>query len=155
MSAVLLPEDLYHTGLVVDDFDVAMAELSAVGGYEWTTPLSYSLPVRIGADDRTVDFRLAYSLQAPHLELVQEIPDTIWTAAPRNAAHHLGYFVDDLPTKSEQLVAAGFAREAYAVGDGGTPAVFAYHLNAHGIRIEIVDRALFVEFGDFLRQNRQ
>ena len=47
MTAILNAEDLYHTGVVVADLDAAMARLSAIGGYEWTAPLEFSLPVRI------------------------------------------------------------------------------------------------------------
>ncbi|MGV0793522.1 VOC family protein [Mycolicibacterium sp. XJ1819] len=154
MSAILAAGDLYHTGVVVSDLDAAMAKLSSVGGYQWTTPLAFSLPVRVGAVDRTVDFRFTYSLQAPHLELVQEIPGTIWTANPTNAAHHLGYFVDDVAARSGELDAAGFVREACALSDDGAPAAFAYHLDPSGIRIEIVERSLFGDFDDFLQQNR-
>lgn len=154
MSAILAAADLYHTGIVVTDLDAAMAKLSAAGGYEWTTPLTFSLPVRIGADDRTVEFRFTYSLQAPHLELVQEVPETIWTSAPANAAHHLGYFVDDVAARSGELEAAGFTREACALSDDGSPAAFAYHLDPMGIRIEIVERSLFGDFDAFLQQNR-
>ncbi|MFO7165834.1 MAG: VOC family protein [Mycolicibacterium hassiacum] len=154
MTAILNAEDLYHTGVVVADLDAAMARLSAIGGYEWTAPLEFSLPVRIADTDRTVDFRFAYSLQAPHLELVQQIPGTIWTPVPGNAAHHLGYFVDDVAAVSERLAAAGFEREACVVGEGGAAAAFAYHIDAAGVRIEIVERALFGDFGAFLEQNR-
>jgi len=149
----LRASDLYHTGIVVADLDAAMERLSAVAGYEWTTPRAFSLPVRIGNDDRTVDFRFAYSLQAPRLELVQEIPDSIWTPAPRNAAHHLGYFVDDVAAVSGRLTEAGFAREACALGDDGSPAAFAYHVDSAGIRIEIVERSLFGDFEEFLNQS--
>ncbi|MGW2048897.1 VOC family protein [Streptomyces sp. NPDC001858] len=86
----------------------------------------------------------------PHLELVQEIPGTPWTAADHIATHHLGYFCDDVPTTSKRLAESGFALEACAVVDG-KPSIFAYHLAPSGIRIEIVDRARMPDFPAYLR----
>lgn len=156
MSTVLNPADLYHTGMVVADLDAAMVALTATGGYDWTTPFSSALSVLDNEGrEQSVDFRFAYTIQSPHLELVQEIPGTIWTPAPGNAAHHLGYFVDDLPGTSLQLEAAGFAREVCAIADGNAPVAFAYHQHPSGVRIEIVDRSLFGDFDEFLQQARQ
>lgn len=142
---VLRPAD-FHTGIVVADLESAITELTAIGGYRWTTPMTNTLPVRIGnevQEVQEVEFRMSYSVQAPHLELVQAIPGTLWTPAPGTAAHHLGYFVDDVAVASRQLEAAGFAFEA------GTE-VFAYHNNSLGVRVEIVQRGLFGDWPAFL-----
>ena len=143
MPTVLDPADFFHTGLVVADLDSARHDLTAIGGYRWTAPMSNTLAVRIGTEVHDVTFRMSYSVQAPHLELVQAIPGTLWTPAPGTAAHHLGYFVDDVPTASRKLTAAGFAFEA------GTE-VFAYHNNPLGVRIELVQRGLFGDWPAFL-----
>lgn len=42
----LRPEDFYHTGIIVPDLEAAMARLSALAGYRWITPVSYTLPFR-------------------------------------------------------------------------------------------------------------
>jgi catechol 2,3-dioxygenase-like lactoylglutathione lyase family enzyme len=155
VTGILNADDLYHTGIVVSDLDAAMAKLTRISGHQWTTPLSLTLPVETEAGQQDVDFRATYSLQAPHVELVQEIPGTIWTSVPGNAAHHLGFFVDDLAKKSSELAEAGFAREACACAEGQSPAFFAYHNDPLGIRIEIVDRSIFGDFNQFLQDNRQ
>jgi hypothetical protein len=138
--------DLYHTGIVVPALEVSMAHLGAVAGYRWTTIQAADLTIRFADSERVLPLRYAYSLDAPHLELVQEIPGTPWTAA----AHHLGYFCDDVPSTSKLLEESGFAVESCAVVDG-TPSVFAYHLDPSGVRIEIVDRALIPDFSAYLR----
>ena len=46
MTLALHPEDLYHTGIVVPDLDAAKARLSALAGYRWIKPLTYTLPFR-------------------------------------------------------------------------------------------------------------
>ncbi|WP_406444453.1 VOC family protein [Streptomyces sp. NBC_00631] len=146
----LTAADLYHTGIVVDDVDAWKSRMSEAAGYRWTETMSAHLPVRLADGDRELDLRYAYSLDAPHIELVQEIPGTPWTAAAHTAAHHLGYFCDDLATTSRRLAEQGFALEACAVTDG-TPSVFAYHLAPSGVRIEIVDRARIPDFAAYLR----
>ena len=135
--------------------DDKVSLLARISGHQWITPLSLTLPVETEAGEQDVNFRATYSLQAPHVELVQEIPGTIWTSVPGNAAHQLGFFVDHLAKKSSELAKAGFAREACACAEGQAPALFAYHNDPLGIRIEIVDRSIFGDFYQFLQENRQ
>ncbi|MFF0011519.1 VOC family protein [Streptomyces sp. NPDC005374] len=147
----LCAADLYHTGIVVPDLEASKSALTAIAGYRWTETMAADLPVRLADGDRVLPLRYAYSLDAPHIELVQEIPGTPWTAPPRTAAHHLGYFCDDVPATAERLEKAGFAMEACAVVDGDAPSVFAYLLDPSGVRIEIVDRARIPDFAAYLR----
>lgn len=78
----LRPEDFYHTGIIVPDLEVAMARLSALAGYRRITPVSYTLPFRTVSGTREVTATFVYSLQVPHVELIQEVPGTAWVAAP-------------------------------------------------------------------------
>jgi catechol 2,3-dioxygenase-like lactoylglutathione lyase family enzyme len=155
MAFALRPEDLYHTGIVVPDLDAAMARLTAVTGYRWITPLSYTLPFRTAAGSRELTSTIVYSVQGPHLELVQEVPGSPWTAAPGSSVHHLGYFTDNLAETGRMLERNGFTFEMTA--DVAQPsaesdlALFAYYVDAFGTRIEIVDRALFPDWPGFLQ----
>ncbi len=151
MTLALRPEDFYHTGIVVPDLDEAMARLSALAGYRWITPMSYTLPFRTAAGVRELASTIVYSLQSPHVELVQEVPGSPWTAAPGNAVHHLGYFSDNLAESARALEANGFTLEMTADTPGSDLALFAYYTDASGTRIEIVDRALFPDFPAFLQ----
>ena len=147
----LRPEDLYHTGIVVPDLDAAMARLSALAGYRWITPLSYTLPFRSATGTRELTSTIVYSVQSPHVELLQEVPGTPWTAAPGNSVHHLGYFTDNLADTARMLEANGLTFEMTAHVPGSKLALFAYYVDAFGTRIEIVDRALFPDFPAFLQ----
>lgn len=151
MAFTLRPEDFYHTGIIVPDLDAAMARLSALAGYRWITPVSYTLPFRTMAGTRELTSTFVYSLQAPHVELIQEVPGTPWEAAPGNAVHHLGYFADNLAETARALEANGFTFEATGATSAPELALFAYYVDAAGTRIEIVDRSLFPDFPAFLR----
>jgi hypothetical protein len=153
MAFALRPEDLYHTGIVVPDIDAEMARLSALAGYRWITPMSYTLPFRTAAGTREYTSTFVYSLQSPHLELIQEVPGSPWVAAPGNSTHHLGYFTDNLAETAEALKRNGFTFEATAdvSGSGSDLSLFAYYVDAFGARIEIVDRALFPDWAGFLQ----
>ncbi|HZC52627.1 MAG TPA: VOC family protein [Mycobacterium sp.] len=151
MALALRPEDFYHTGIVVPDLEDAMARLSALAGYRWITPLTYTLPFRTASGTRELTSTFVYSLQSPHVELIQEVRDSPWAAAPGNSVHHLGYFTDDLAGSAEMLEANGFTFEATADVSPPGLALFAYYVDAFGTRIEIVDRALFPDFAAFLQ----
>lgn len=148
----LRPEDLYHTGIVVPDLEAAMARLTALAGYRWITPLTYTLPFRT-ATGGTQEFTstIVYSLQSPHVELLQEVPGSPWVAAPGNSVHHLGYFTDNLADSARTLEDNGFKFEATAAVSQSELSLFAYYIDAFGTRIEIVDRALFPDWPAFLR----
>src|SRR5262249_16207909 len=103
------------------------------------------------AGQRTVDLRFVYSLQAPHVELIQEVPGTPWSAAAANAVHHLGYFTDDFAATGSALQAEGFTLELCPASDDGAPSMFAYYVSPDDVRIEIVDRKVFGDLDSFLQ----
>jgi Glyoxalase/Bleomycin resistance protein/Dioxygenase superfamily len=150
MAFALRPEDLYHTGIVVPDLDEAMARLTALAGYRWITPLSYTLPFRTATGTRELTSTIVYSVQSPHVELVQEVPGTPWTAAPGNSVHHVGYFTDNLVESARALEDNGFRFEMTGELPGSEFGMFAYYVDGSGTRIEIVDRALFPDFAAFV-----
>jgi hypothetical protein len=151
MAFALRPEDFYHTGIIVPDLEAAMSRLSALAGYRWITPLSYTLPFRTATGTRELTSTIVYSVQTPHIELLQEVPGSPWTSAPGNSVHHLGYFTDNLVNTARTLEANGFTFEMTADVPGSELALFAYYVDAFGTRIEIVDRALFPDFPAFVR----
>ena len=151
MAFALRPEDFYHTGIIVPDLEAAMGRLSTLAGYQWITPLTYTLPFRTANGTRELTSTFVYSIQSPHVELIKEVPDSPWTAAPGNSVHHLGYFTDNLADTARMLEANGFTFEATADVSPPDLALFAYYVDAFGTRIEIVDRALFPDFSAFLQ----
>lgn len=155
MALALQPADLYHIGVVVPDLGAAMARFTQLAGYQWIRPMKYTLPFRTSTGTRELTSNFVYSLQAPHLELIQEVPGTPWAAAPGNAVHHLGYFADNLTETAAMLEDNGFSLEMTADVRGSKLAMFAYYVDAGGTRIEIVDRALFPDFPAFLQSQAQ
>jgi Glyoxalase/Bleomycin resistance protein/Dioxygenase superfamily len=151
MAFALKPEDFYHTGIIVPDLDAAMARLSALAGYRWITPLTYTLPFRTTTGTHELSSTFVYSLESPHLELIKEVPASPWAAAPGNSIHHLGYFTDNLADTARILEDNGFTFEATADVSPPDLALFAYYSDAFGTRIEIVDRALFPDWPGFLQ----
>jgi catechol 2,3-dioxygenase-like lactoylglutathione lyase family enzyme len=148
-EAILDPADCYHFGLVVPDIEAAMVRLTQVAGYQWTRPITHTFTAITQQGPIEVTTTIVYSVQAPHVELVGEIPSTPWVAAPRSAGHHLGYWVDDIAATGRRLEAAGYALELAPAGDlAGT---FAYYIDPLGVRLELVARGLFGDWPSFLR----
>jgi len=151
MAFALRPEDFYHTGIIVPDLEAAMDRLSALAGYQWITPLTYTLPFRTATGIRELTSTIVYSVQSPHLELLQEVPGSPWMAAPGNSVHHIGYFTDNLADTAQLLERNGLTFEMTADVPGQDLALFAYYVDPCGTRIEIVDRALFPDFSAFVQ----
>lgn len=59
---VVRAEDLYHTGIVVEDLDASMAQLTDLAGHGWMAPIAYPVPVWTPAGESTVPLPMVYSL---------------------------------------------------------------------------------------------
>ena len=134
-------DDHFHVGIVVDDFDAALDDLSHLFGHDWCPVLSVTTPVVLPEGETTLDLVFTYSMTTPRVEVIQSIPGSLWTPAPGSGIHHLGYWSDDVAADAASLSARGYAAEATGVRPDGT-AVWAYHRSASGPRIELVSRGL-------------
>jgi hypothetical protein len=139
--ATLRPDHQFHVGIVVDDLDAALAQLTELFGYRWCDQVAAPSPVALPTGDTVVDFRFAYSMDAPRLEVIQAIPGTLWTPVVASGLHHLGYWSEDVDGDSAVLAQRGLAREAAGVQPDGS-ATWAYHRGASGPRIELVSTQL-------------
>ncbi len=142
MTGPLTHGELYHTGFVVDDLAAAQAELGPLLGVTWLTGGG---TVQIDTPDgaSVVETRYALSAEGPHhLELVQAVPGTLYVAAGPTAAHHLGYWVDDVAAASAALEASGLPMAASVGMAGGRRPMAAYHRTAGGLFVELVARSM-------------
>lgn len=87
--------DQFHVGIVVDDLDATLADLTGLFGYEWCPQLHIETPVVLPSGDTTLDLRFTYSSTVPRLEVIQSIPGSLWVPAPSSGVHHVGYWSDD------------------------------------------------------------
>lgn len=142
MQPILAHADLWHTGTVVNDLEAAKAEIGHELGVTWRDG---GAEVRLITDDGATTVQTAYALSVEgphHVELVQSIPGTVWTAAAPGHAHHLGYWVDDVVASTNALIDAGAELLASVAMTDDVPPMCAYHRAANGLHVEIVDRRL-------------
>lgn len=134
---------VFHTGVIVLDLDVALREVGAATGLTWTPLVEGEFAVQRPDGVEAIHLRVAYSLQAPHLELIEAIPGTFYAPAQGGGSHlhHVGVWVDDLEAESARLEALGMPRVAALVRDGA-PTDIAFHENPHGVRLELCAASL-------------
>lgn len=142
---MIKPENQYHVGIIVDDFDAALTELSAVFGYEWTTVMAVPTLVRMpdgngGTLERTIDAKCCYSLQEPRIEIVQSHPGTVWEQSS-HSAHHFGFWSDDVLADSAELAERGYTEEVAGLRPDGS-VYWTYYRAPSGMIIELVSRDL-------------
>lgn len=141
-TETLRHEDLFHTGIVVDDLAAAKDELGDELGVTW---FEGGADVRVVSEDGAETVRTAYALsrQGPHhVELTQSVAGTLWTARAPGHAHHLGYWVDDVVAASTALSRRGSRMVACVAMADGAPPMCAYHQTTNGLYVEVVSRAL-------------
>jgi len=143
-------DDFYHVGIIVEDFDSAVANYGRLWNLEWTPIIN--VDVTLWTRDygvRQVRPRAVYSVLHPHIEVVEAILQTILTVTPGRPVHHLGYWSDDLEGDSNALIAQGWPKVMCAY-DNGRMFGMAYHQRPDGMIVEIVDRASFPDWQGFL-----
>jgi hypothetical protein len=141
-AGVVRHADLFHTGVVVDDLASAKEQLGASLGVTWRDG---GAEVRLtdATGVRTVRTAYALSTTGPHhVELVQSIPGTVWSVGTPGHAHHLGYWVDDVPSTAAELAWRGSEQVAGIADRDGRPPMCTYHRSPSGLYLEIVDRRL-------------
>jgi catechol 2,3-dioxygenase-like lactoylglutathione lyase family enzyme len=146
---------LYHTGIIVDDLDAALASWGEALGLLWAPPLSSTVPLRCPDGVIGREVRFTYSLQGPHyIELLEQVdPSPYLNVTGGRHVHHLGYFTDDLRGAAEALEAKGFRMELSGVADDGgvARATFHYSEQSPGFWIELVSHEIAAEIGDWIR----
>ncbi len=134
-------EDQYHAGIVVDDFEGALGELTSLFGYRWCEEFRAEVPVRLPGGETTLGLRFTYSVSTPRLEIIQTVPGTVWEPVEGSGIHHLGYWSEDVDADSAALARRGMTLEASGLAPDGT-VLWAYHRGPSGPRIELVRRSL-------------
>jgi Glyoxalase/Bleomycin resistance protein/Dioxygenase superfamily len=140
---------LYHVGIVVPDIETAKAHLGELLGITWGPVVHVdAFDVRAfdreGADgnDLVVPNTLCYSTEAPHIELVQEVPGTVWECNEHSNLHHVGVWTDALPADSSTYSELRCPLQLCGRDADGALQQFAYHRDPLGVRIELVDIAM-------------
>lgn len=133
--------EAFHVGGVVADLDQGMGELTEAIGLEWHPVQARTMHVQTSDGVTNVAARFSYSKQAPHIELLQGDPGSIW--GPEHIGiHHIGVWTDDLQGDSTALAAKGFELEATLASRSGRAVNgFTYQRSELGIRIELVPTA--------------
>lgn len=142
VGAVNLSE-MFHVGIVVRDLDAAQLRLTELLGVAWGPVMESEIQVRDrdGAA-RTVPNRMCYSTQAPYLELIQEVPGTPWVCNEHSNLHHIGFFSGALAAESGRLHEAACPLEIMDGSAPAAPAMWAYHRDPLGVRVELVSNDL-------------
>jgi hypothetical protein len=143
---------LYHVGIVVPDVEAAMAHFTDLLGITWGPVVeTEAFPVREGdGTERIVPNTLCYSTEPPYLELVQEVPGTVWECNEHSNLHHIGVWVDALPADSATYTELRCPLQLCGRDDDGALVQFAYHRDPLGVRIELVDIAMKPMMEEFM-----
>ena len=147
-----LSGNLYHVGIVVPDVEGAQAHFTDLLGITWGPVVeTEAFPVREGdGTDRIVPNTLCYSTEPPYLELVQEVPGTVWECNEHSNLHHIGVWVDALPADSATYTELRCPLQLCGRDDDGALVQFAYHRDPLGVRIELVDIAMKPMMEEFM-----
>jgi catechol 2,3-dioxygenase-like lactoylglutathione lyase family enzyme len=143
---------LYHVGIVVPDIEAAKSQLTDLLGITWGPVLHVdAYDVRDGdRTDLVFPNTLCYSTEPPHLELVQEVPGSVWECNEHSNLHHIGVWTDALPADSARYTELRCPLQLCGHDGDSAPIQFAYHRDPLGVRIELVDVAMKPMMEEFM-----
>jgi hypothetical protein len=135
----------YHVGIVVTDIDAARTRLSTLLGVSWGPLLRLdATDYRDGAgNDLTLPTTMCYSVGDPCLELIEEVPGSVWVRNEHSNLHHIGFWSEGLAEDSTGLAGGGCPMQLCGRAGQAAPVSFAYHRdNVLGVRVELVDASM-------------
>lgn len=123
----------FHVCFVVQDIELAMADLARTIGVTWS-------PVRDGELGEW-RYRIVFSAEGPPFyELIQGPPGSPWDATAGSRFDHIGFWSDDVSIDKRRLEQRGASLDFDA---GAYGRAFSYHrLDSLGARVELVDSSL-------------
>ncbi len=135
----------FHVGIIVENLEAAMAELSDALGVVWRTPHVSQY------GDWTI--KVVYSRgEAPYIELIEGGQGGPWDVSKGSHIDHIGFYSEDVVEEAERLVKAGLPIDfdPASVGRGHG---FCYHKAlACGVRIELIDASRKASHAPFLSE---
>jgi hypothetical protein len=134
----------FHTGFVVDDLNAAMATWARLG-VRWAKPVRSTGCWRAGDARREVSMGVVYSTgTSHHLELIAPDDPSFFRFGSTAAAHHVGYYVDDVARMSVRLRDAGFpiVLSRHADRDDTRPTLTYHRVPGMGFHIELVPASI-------------
>lgn len=144
----LHPDRFFHTGIVVADIDLAMAELSRSLGVTWKGGWPAVHHLHYFGADHDVELRIAFSIQGPpHLELIEAKDDTLWPHGSYGT-HHLCYWSDDAAGDATALEAEGYERLSGIPGGTG-----GYFRSSCGVTVELLTAEYHQRLVDWLQRS--
>jgi hypothetical protein len=135
----------YHVGIIVTDIEAASARLSDMLGITWGPVMALdAVDYRDGSgSDLVLPTTMRYSSGDPCLELILEVPGTIWVRNESSNLHHVGFWVDGLDDRSAALNGSGCPLQLCGRSGDQVPVSFAYHRDEElGFRVELVDSSM-------------
>jgi hypothetical protein len=134
----------FHVGIVVPDFATARSRLTELLGTAWGPEIRLdAIDLRDGdGRDLSLPNRICYSTEPPYLELIQEVPGSVWSCNEHSNLHHIGYWEPSLAAGSDRLLGLGCPLHLAGRDRAVAPAMFAYHGTDLGVRIELLDETI-------------
>lgn len=135
----------YHVGIIVPDIAEARGRLTEILGITWGPVLRMeSTAYRDGeGNDLELPTTMCYSTGNPCLELVEEVPGTVWVRNEHSNLHHIGFWSDQLGADSKEMEGVGCPLQLCGRAADAAPVSFAYHRDHDlGVRVELVDASM-------------
>lgn len=123
-----------HVGIIVEDLDSAMEEMTTALGLRW-------LPIQERPNDHTT-LRLTFSTEPPYIELIEGSPGTSRDTSHGPHVDHLAYWTSRFDEDKRRLCHAGMTLDVEGTSPFGGSWCY-LSSSTTGLRIELCDVSAF------------
>ena len=137
-------EPFFQVGVIVEDIEAAMDELTRAQNVKWGKLMNR----RLGE----WKFKRVFSLDGPpYIELIEGPPGSPWDSSKGSRIDHLQWWTSDMEGDTRRMEAAGVPIDTDGVRDSPTiapdgskkPGIFRYfRAPASGMRLELIDSSV-------------
>ena len=138
-----LSRSYYHVGIVVPEVEPAREHLTELLGIRWGPVMERgSVETFYGKNGEILNpLRLCYSLDEPHIELIQHTPGSMWELNEHSNLHHIGFWSDAIADDTLAMERVGCPMGVCFRDEHDQPAFFSHNRSPLGFWVEIVDVA--------------
>lgn len=147
----------FHVGIIVEELESARRRLTELVGVTWGPIMR--VPAIDVRDEHGNDIQLpsniCYSAGDPAIELIEEVPGSVWVRNPHSNLHHIGFWSGDLGVETAALTGSGCPVQLCGRSGSLAPAGWAYHgVPDLGVRIEMLDQSMQEMMGFLFRPDQ-
>ena len=134
------PRSPCHIGVVTNDIQPAMEELTRRFGVRWNVPSAVEKVYVVSSGQMAWPITVVHSSGPMAIELIEGPPTSVWATSELTRLHHYAFWSSDLEREVAAMQQKGYDLELTVAATDRHPSEFAYLVRSGSPRLELIQR---------------